>query len=123
LEHFGVFFSFFWCFLSFFGGFDIGAQGVWEWARGQQRTVSGWGLRFFWRLFERFWSIFELFGAFLENFGGFLSFFELFLGFFFGGFGRLVLRVFGNGHGVNNEPSVAGNCASFGGYLSVFGAF
>jgi hypothetical protein len=49
----------------------------------------------------------------------FLLFFEL----FFGDFGRLVLKVFGNGHGVNNEPSVAGNCASFGGYLSVFGAF
>jgi hypothetical protein len=48
----------------------------------------------------------------LEHFG---AFFEL----FFGDFGRLVLRVFGNGHGVNNEPSVAGDCASFGGWLEI----
>jgi hypothetical protein len=57
----------------------------------------------------------SVFGAFLSFFGAFWCFFEL----FFGDFGRLVLKVFGNGHGVNNEPSVAGNCASFGGWLEI----
>jgi hypothetical protein len=45
----------------------------------------------------------SVFGAFWSFFGAFWCFFEL----FFGDFGRLVLKVFGNGHGVNNEPSVA----------------